>query len=45
MTDIEKEKHNIKYIINMLLNEDYSREEIIKELKKELEHIESIELR
>ena len=37
MTEQEKFRHNLVYVLNMLKNKNYTRKEIIKELQKELE--------
>lgn len=38
MTDLEKHVFNIRYVLRMLKDNDYSREEIINELEQELQH-------
>lgn len=42
MSDNEKLKHNLIYIINMLKNQNYTREEIIEELQKEYQRLISL---
>lgn len=39
MTEIEKMIHNLRYVIRMLEDENYTREEIVSELRYELDSL------